>query len=821
MLYAAVTGTAVTIFFIISPNYSISDINAFLLTMVGVCFTFWMTARDLKNVTDTSKHLLTEIQTKNTLLQRRARQLQLSAEVSQRSSLSLNLETLLHNTVYLIRDQYGFYYVSIFLLDEHESQLVLREATGEIGKQLKDAVFQLPVDESSIIGWVATNQKPYISHIVGQDPIFYRQPNIDETESELCLPLIARGKLLGVLDVQSRRKNVFQEESIAILQIMANQVAVNLDNANLFAATESQLNETKVLHDLNTLLTTTLEVGEIYRRAAREFVLQLDVTRCAVSSWDKEENSITIQAEFVHDEQNNLIDEYVTRYEKYDLAQHPLSQKVLTSHTYELYQVQAEKIPDADRAFLERLDQVVFLELPLVFGVQALGTVKLFRDKTQPAFAEREIQLAQAMANQTAIALNNAILTSNTRAQLAQFSSLHRMSVILSQAPNLKAIFDGARREILSLVEATGMSISLLTEDGRKLNWIYGYEFGQEVDLSAIPPLSIMEGFSGYVARTREVLYVPQAHEVRNKFESVTVGADMGCWLGLPMIVANKLIGVLAVENDIAFTSRDIDLLKTIAGPLAITIHNLIQFEEIQDALKVQMRQRVQLEAAAEVAAAAASYLDVNELMQNAVNLIKVQFELYYVGLFTVEGTQAVLRAGTGIAGQRQIEAQHHLEIGGRSLIGGATADGQARIIQDVQLDQEWYRNPYLPETRSELALPLRVRGQIIGALTVQSVKPNIFNQELLKTLQTMADQLAIAIDNARLLAEAEAEARDQQKIHQVSSQFYQSTDVNRIVQLGLGAISERLGGKGVQLQLGTNRRDEDGTETNGTQDIA
>lgn len=809
VVYMVITGTAVTLYFILSDQYHIVDINAFLLTMLGVCVTFWVTARDLKSLTQASEQLTKDIQSKNNLLQRRARQLQLSAEVSQRTSLSLDLDTLLYNTVYLIRDQFGFYYVSIFLVDENHQHLVLNEATGEVGKQLMGENYQLPVDETSIVGWVATNQQPYISHHVGQDPVFFDEPVLEETASELCLPLITRGKLLGVLDVQSRTTNAFQEENIAILQIMTNQVAVNVDNARLFAATESQLNETKILLDLNTLLTTTLEVGEIYRRSAREFVLKLGVTRCAIANWDHELGVVTTQAEFVHDVKNNLIDEYVTNYQSYRLTDHPTTEQVLKTHSSNLNSMADAKIDAAAKALLEALKQAVCMEIPLVFGVDALGIVRLYRDETQPAFNEREIQLAKAMANLTAIALNNAILTSNTRGQLAQFSSLHRMSVILSQASNLKEIFEGARREILSLVEATGMSISLLTEDGEKLHWIYGYEFGQEVDLSSIPHLPVSEGFSGYVARTREVFYVPKAHELRKDFDSVTVGADLGCWLGLPMIVTNQLIGVLAVENDAEFTKRDIELLKTIAGPLAISIHNFIQLEEIQNALKIQMRQRIQLETAAAVAASATSILDVDDLMQNAVDLIKKRFELYYVGLFLVDDSEnAVLRAGTGIAGQRQIAANHRLQIGGKSLIGGATADGKPRIIQDVQLDHEWLENPHLPETRSELALPLRVRGQIIGALTVQSMEPDVFDPDLLKTLQVMSDQLAVAIENARLLSHAEAEARDQQQIRHIISQFHQSTSVHRIVKLGLETISHRLGGTEVQLMLGTKSKD-------------
>jgi GAF domain-containing protein len=281
------------------------------------------------------------------------------------------------------------------------------------------------------------------------------------------------------------------------------------------------------------------------------------------------------------------------------------------------------------------------------------------------------------------------------------------------------------------------------------------------------------------------------------------------------MIVANELIGVLAVENDGGFSEREIELLRTIVGPLAIATNNLIQFEAIQATLEAQSRQRVQLQTAAAVAAAATSILDQDELMQSSVDLIKERFDLYYVGLFLVDSAtnQAVLRAATGAAGRVQIEARHRLPVGGRSLIGGATYDGAPRITQDVTLDKEWFPNSHLPETLSELALPLRVRGQIIGALTVQSAKANVFAPELISTLQTMSDQLAIAIQNAQLLSHAEARARTQEELNQISAQLHRSADVDQIIAIGLHALSERLAGASVSLTLGRRQTNQDDDE--------
>jgi len=179
-------------------------------------------------------------------------------------------------------------------------------------------------------------------------------------------------------------------------------------------------------------------------------------------------------------------------------------------------------------------------------------------------------------------------------------------------------------------------------------------------------------------------------------------------------------------------------------------------------------RRAMQLETAAEVSRAATSVLDPDELVRQAVDLIRDRFDLYYASLFLLDesGHRAVLRAGTGEPGRQMLKAGHKLEVGGQSMVGWCTANAQARIALDVGEEAVRFDNPLLPETRSEMALPLTSRGQVIGALDVQSVEEGAFSDEDITVLQTMADQIAVAIDNARLFAEAQARLEAVQAAH-------------------------------------------------------
>jgi GAF domain-containing protein len=163
------------------------------------------------------------------------------------------------------------------------------------------------------------------------------------------------------------------------------------------------------------------------------------------------------------------------------------------------------------------------------------------------------------------------------------------------------------------------------------------------------------------------------------------------------------------------------------------------------------------LEAAAQIAYVAGEYTDIEELMPEAVALIREQFDLYYVGLFIVDSTGewAVLRGGTGEAGRRMLERGHRIRVG-EGMIGWSVEHGESRFAQQAEEDRVRLATPELPETRAEAALPLRARGQVIGALTVQSAEPDFFDQPTVTVLQTMADLLAISLNNAELFAESE-----------------------------------------------------------------
>lgn len=171
-------------------------------------------------------------------------------------------------------------------------------------------------------------------------------------------------------------------------------------------------------------------------------------------------------------------------------------------------------------------------------------------------------------------------------------------------------------------------------------------------------------------------------------------------------------------------------------------------------------RRNLQLQTAARVSRSVARILDPQQLMHRTVELIRESFDFYYVGVFLVDsrGEHAVLQSGTGEAGERMLAAGYRLPLNGASMVSWAIARGIPRIAWDVGQDEVHFSNPYLPETRSEMALPLISRGRCIGAITIQGVAVDAFTEEDFPVLQTIADHLSGAIENARLFEAAQNE---------------------------------------------------------------
>jgi signal transduction histidine kinase/nitrate/nitrite-specific signal transduction histidine kinase len=199
-------------------------------------------------------------------VERRATQIATSAQVAQVASGLLDPDELISQVVELLQERFGFYYVGLFLLDESGQYAVLRQASGQAGRVLKSLGYRLPVEESSMVGWVCVHKQARLALDAGNDPVHFVNPLLPETHSEVALPMRLGERVLGVLDVHSRQAAAFDESDVTILQSMSDHVAVALENARLFQQTQATLKQTEELYEATLVITAATNIREICRR---------------------------------------------------------------------------------------------------------------------------------------------------------------------------------------------------------------------------------------------------------------------------------------------------------------------------------------------------------------------------------------------------------------------------------------------------------------------------------------------------------------------------------------------------------------------------
>jgi PAS domain S-box-containing protein len=375
--------------------------------------------------------------------------------------------------------------------------------------------------------------------------------------------------------------------------------------------------------------------------------------------------------------------------------------------------------------------------IPLKAYGKVNGVLGMIYTEPNRVFKPAVVNALNRFAELAAIALDNATLYQSAQSELAERK--HTEEILRQNEVQLSLILEGAE---LGIWEWNLISDQLKVND----RWANILGFSQE-ELSA------------QLDNWRELIHPDDLERISDAYNQHAEGNQEVYQIEYRM--RSKTGEWVWVSDKGRIVQRDSNGNPTLASGTRIDINNRKLYEEaIRDAnLKLQiyteeLEQRTeQLMVGAQVSRTATDILEPDELSQRVVDLVRESFGLYYVGLFLLDetGDNAVLHAGTGGAGRQLLRQHHSLPVAETSMVGWSIIHRQARIALDVGDDAVRFDNPLLPETRSEVALPLISRGECIGALTFQSIAGAAFTLEDIAVLQSMSDLLANAINNARL----------------------------------------------------------------------
>ncbi len=720
----------------------------------------------------------------------RTRQIRVAAEVAQNITSALSLKDVLERTVNLIVERFGYYHAGIYLLNEEGQRVVLSASAGEAARELLEQSPSLRADPSSIIGWVSTNRKTYIAPDVETDDRYLKSEFLPETKSETGIPIIAAEQILGVLDVQSRHLNAFDENAIITLQTLAQQSAVAIQNLRLIEAIQVDL----------------LSVSETYRYGY--LISQATTEAEVVSATSRAVEATPFDAILLLAEETN-----------FHLVMHTAGENLpewvgIQPSSLEEFLATGTLIGDLEHfttlpgILLNTLKQAEFYNvafLPVRRGRKIKAILIVGCKKEQPILPAA-IQPYASVAELAVSALERIKGEQEVEGRLNELEAITLTSQALSAATNLESLFSVLYDHVRQNMGDVSFLVALYEADTNSIRIPFMYENTGSAERVSVESFPLGEGLTSILIRTKQPLMIVEDTERRAlALGAKVVGKPAKSWLGTPLIVANDVIGAIIiqdVEHEHKFDESDLRFMTTLSAQVAGAIYNIHLVEETR-------KRALQLQTAAEIARDISGSLDLGELLVKAVTFIRDRFRFYHAAIFLNDnaGEFAVIREATGDAGVQMKRVGHKLKIGSKSIVGYVTGSGEHLVVNDTSRDATYYANPLLPDTRAEVAIPLKVGQRTLGALDVQSNEPYAFNVDDINVLRILADQLAIAVINSELFAETQEHLSQHRLLHHVTTAAASGTTLAEALNSAAQGLQVTLGGDRVAILLADRTR--------------
>jgi GAF domain-containing protein len=338
-----------------------------------------------------------ELETAKEQTDLRAGQLQNITELSETIAGFQELDQLFSSTTTLISERFGFYHVGIFLVDESREFAVLQAANSEGGKRMLARSHRLQVG-TGVVGVCAQSGRPRIALDVGEDAVYFDNPDLPMTRSEAALPLKSRGKTIGVLDVQSLEAGAFTAEDLQVLTTLANQVSITLENARLLTETRAALAQVQEVYDEFTRAEWSRTISKAEQPGFRYHIGRIE------------------------------------------LLEHPLDLPEVVSAAQS-----GQTAPGLDSGLAEKRTQVA---VPVKIRGEVIGIIHVESNDSSKVWKDDEITLVQAVAERAALAMENARLFQDARRRAAKEQAISQATTRISRAINIENILHTTAEEL-------------------------------------------------------------------------------------------------------------------------------------------------------------------------------------------------------------------------------------------------------------------------------------------------------------------------------------------------------------------------------------
>ncbi|MBN1135087.1 MAG: GAF domain-containing protein [Anaerolineae bacterium] len=707
-----------------------------------------------------------------------AAQLRLIADISQRVLSILDPEALLDYAVKAIQTEFSYYYVDVFLTNPQTGYVVFRSSSHpEKMLHWQEKGLRFRIGEEGIIGHVAATGRPYLSNDVLHDPFYIPDELLPHTRSELVVPIRAGERVLGVLDLNSEQPNAFDEQDLFVTQSLADQLALGLENARLFAAEARRRREAEKLQTATQALSATLDLNQVLESILEE--LQDVVPYDSASVQQLRDGSLEIIGGHGFANSEQLLGM------RFDLVagDNPNREVMLKRAP-----VIIDDAPTIYQGFQSEPHVQTpirsWLGVPLLFGDRLIGMIAL--DKREPSFYTQEhARLAMAFAAQAAIAIENARLFSAERQSRLELRSLQDTVAALSAELHLDTLLERIVNEAARAFQAE--AVSLMLWDKTSSNMVVSAGFGLTADYAQQQriPRERLTAMIPPDGRPRPI-YTEDLAETPYGDRELIVREGLRSALSVPLY-QTQLSGILNIYSKgriRTFSPAQIDLAETFAAQATVAIKNarLYQAEREQRALAEAMRQAT---------AAISSSLDLDQVLDDILEQLNNVIPGDAVSVMLIDGEYArmVRTRGYERLGTASSFSSFALRITNTSTFRVMQQTGAPLLIPNTADYPGWVQMPETPWLGSYAGAPIYVGGQVIGFLNADSSTPDFFTQADCDRLQAFAAQAAVAIQNAQLYQELSHHLEEVQLLNKAALAASSTLDFDEVIRRTLAAL--------------------------------
>lgn len=644
------------------------------------------------------------------------------------------------------------------------------------------------------------------------------QSEEEKTETYIGVPIIAGDKVIGVVSIQSYKKNDYNDEKVRLLSIIATNMGVALQNAKLFDETKRLLNETEqrtaelsIINSVQEGLAKELDINSIYELVGEKIREIFNAQVIDIVKYDKKSNMIEDCYSFEKGDRTLIGPRLLKGFRKHVID---TVKPLLINRDEEKEAVKYDNVV----LFGERAKSLVFV--PMIAGDEVTGVISLQNLDKEDAFSDSDLRLLTTLANSMSVALENARLFDETNRLLketeqrtAELSVINSVQEGLAKELDMHGIYNLVGDRLCALFPDTQtLVIRTFDHDTGLEHWQYAIEKGERQQVDPRP----FNWNSKLLIETKKPLDIKENYvETAKKYGSpgVTAGQPPKSAVFVPMIAGDLVRGSVSLQNvdkENAFSESDLRLLTTLTNSMIVALENARLFDETNKLLDKTKQQAAELEIINSVGEGLAKQLDFQSIIDLVGDKIKEVFNAQVVSISTYDSVDNKIHHRYVIEKNRRYYFDKPIEIDPDRneiietqlpLIFGSSQE----IIEhsgDQVLDGE------MPE--SFLGVPIIHNGKTTGVITIQDLdRQNLYSEKDGVLLMTLASNMGVALENARLFEETkrlliESEQRNVELsiLNTIQQGLVQEMDIESIINLVGDKFRDALGFQDLGIRL-------------------